>query len=689
MIDEEQVKNIVKKVLDEEHLTDFIKIFEKEHNLFRGSHDKIGLPEALEIHQTIINHIVEKFEDEAITTDKIADGAIVNKKLYDECVDASKIADEAVEEAKIALDAVTAAKIAVAGLDGETGDVAANHIVAEMLQAGCVVTEKLYAGAVTAPKIDVVGLDGETGRICVVDDVDADEIVDGINAHALTLIEPGKVLISGETDLSDWSHGVDATFIDGGKIYTQSITAAQILAGTITASEINVADFINLPSDENLVGYWSFDEGTGTLAVDGSGNGNDGTLTNMEEADWVDGKVGKCLDFDGENDWVDCGGGAELKPENEITISLWANQDVVAGGDIHDAVDHHDGYEIQERDDSHWRVYFKLSVSGWQFAIASGITNQVGQSYHVVATFDTTTGEINIYIDGVLEGTTDGFIGETIVYGGVDKTYIGSQNSGVARHFNGLIDEVRIYNRALTEAEIKALYLYPAGNKAVTISGGQIAAETITVDQILARTITADRIALGAITADEIAAGAITADEIDAGTITCDEIHANTITADNLAPEIKTYWYSGVSTNSRNMNVTERTTSSSTYVKVKEMKINEVTGRMNVHFGLLATEGGAKSVQGKIYKNGSPISGNEWSTSNLITWEYFEEAIDACAVNDLIQIYAKKRGVDEVAKVKDMTLRYDRALSIVWGETLTTPLPTVLQTPFSVTPQDP
>ena len=59
MIDEEQVKNIVKKILDKEHLTDFIKIFEKEHNIFRGTHEKIGLPETLVIPEKIIKYIVE------------------------------------------------------------------------------------------------------------------------------------------------------------------------------------------------------------------------------------------------------------------------------------------------------------------------------------------------------------------------------------------------------------------------------------------------------------------------------------------------------------------------------------------------------------------------------------------------------------------------------------------------------
>lgn len=59
MIEEVQVRNIVKKVLKEEHLDKFIKIFEKEHNLYRGSHDKIALPENLEIPEKIITQIIE------------------------------------------------------------------------------------------------------------------------------------------------------------------------------------------------------------------------------------------------------------------------------------------------------------------------------------------------------------------------------------------------------------------------------------------------------------------------------------------------------------------------------------------------------------------------------------------------------------------------------------------------------
>jgi len=95
--------------------------------------------------------------------------------------------------------------------------------------------------AITALKIAVAGLDGTTGRIVVADATDADTITNGINAHATTLVEAGKILIAGSTVLSDWSHTNDLTFIDGGRIYTHSITADQIAANTITANEIAAA----------------------------------------------------------------------------------------------------------------------------------------------------------------------------------------------------------------------------------------------------------------------------------------------------------------------------------------------------------------------------------------------------------------------------------------------------------------
>ena len=77
-MNETEVRNITRKFLDEQHLLDFIKIFEKEHNLFRGSHDKMQLPAALNVPQQIVNTIskkikLEDLEDVSIPTKTVGD----------------------------------------------------------------------------------------------------------------------------------------------------------------------------------------------------------------------------------------------------------------------------------------------------------------------------------------------------------------------------------------------------------------------------------------------------------------------------------------------------------------------------------------------------------------------------------------------------------------------------------------
>lgn len=88
--------------------------------------------------------------------------------------------------------------------------------------------------------LNVVGI-GADGRIYVADATDANAITAVINAHATTLLVASKILISGSTTLEDWRNGVDATYIDGAKIYTGSITATQIAALTITAGLIQAS----------------------------------------------------------------------------------------------------------------------------------------------------------------------------------------------------------------------------------------------------------------------------------------------------------------------------------------------------------------------------------------------------------------------------------------------------------------
>ena len=78
------------------------------------------------------------------------------------------------------------------------------------------------------------------------------------------------------------------------------------------------------PNNLGLVLHWPLNEGSGTVAGDFSGNPNHCTFTNMDEAtDWVGGKRGRALDFDGIDDRLDCGSDDFIDNVNVFTVSAW------------------------------------------------------------------------------------------------------------------------------------------------------------------------------------------------------------------------------------------------------------------------------------------------------------------------------------------------------------------------------
>src|SRR3989344_1598338 len=111
-----------------------------------------------------------------------------------------------------------------------------------------------------------------------------------------------------------------------------------LLFGIFGIKDASAATISKPTQSLGLVGYWSFDVGKGgAKAVDMSGRGNNGTLTNMNTtAAWVGGKIGNALDFDGSNDYVsiaDPGTNSifDRTTGDSITISVWAKRSTVNG----------------------------------------------------------------------------------------------------------------------------------------------------------------------------------------------------------------------------------------------------------------------------------------------------------------------------------------------------------------------
>ena len=212
-----------------------------------------------------------------------------------------------------------------------------------------------------------------------------------------------------------------------------------------------------IPEDtmtRGLVGYWSFDEGGGTVARDASGNNNHGTLTNGPK--WTQGKNGTALQFDGKNDYVDCGNDASLDITDEITIETWVKPETdsvsyIVSKEILEGGTTWYGYRLDQYTGNTVRAH--IWTDGDQGRNLSGAIF-LNFWNHIVVTYSKNEEITKLYVNGILKD--DDYTTGNIKIASSINFNIGRSN--LSYPFDGLIDEVRIYNRALTEAEVKYHY---------------------------------------------------------------------------------------------------------------------------------------------------------------------------------------------------------------------------------------
>ena len=203
---------------------------------------------------------------------------------------------------------------------------------------------------------------------------------------------------------------------------------------------------------DGLVAYWAFDEESGDTASDSSGNGHDGTL--MGDPQWTkDGYFGGGLEFDQAGDEVNVPYHADLNQET-FTITAWANVEPGSGG--HRAV-------VSARNEPPTSGYIFYCEPGntWQFWTGDGGWKSVqgpavnlGEWDHLAGTY--ADGTQKLYVNGELVGE----IASAPNVNPSQELLIGAGANERTNHeylFKGIIDEVRVYDRVLSEAEIASV----------------------------------------------------------------------------------------------------------------------------------------------------------------------------------------------------------------------------------------
>jgi uncharacterized repeat protein (TIGR01451 family) len=204
-------------------------------------------------------------------------------------------------------------------------------------------------------------------------------------------------------------------------------------------------------STAGLVGYWAFDEASGSVATDGSGLGNNGNIINATR---VPGESGGALSFNG-NAYVDIPNNASMNFNGAVTMSAWINpQSIMAANDI---LSH--GYSVSPIQAVFMHIYqgrYEVGSqinNGTAFIAAAAVpASDVGTFVHLAGVYDGSTW--TLYRNGVAVATTPSGTGSTTVNA---NWAIGARGGGGSQFFNGVIDEVRLYQRALSAAEIGLL----------------------------------------------------------------------------------------------------------------------------------------------------------------------------------------------------------------------------------------
>lgn len=261
-----------------------------------------------------------------------------------------------------------------------------------------------------------------------------------------------KTLSSGTWSHTGWISKNTAGIYSYTHPLLSSNTTYQVKAQVRYGVTILTGEQRSFTTNTGPIAFYQFNEGTGSTALDSIGD-HTGTING---ATWTTGIDEEALSFDGVDDYITVNNAVDLNPTSALSLTAWVKW----------TIDPETGTQwasiINKNGDGQYRLQHNQRNTKFEFAIRTSSGNKWVESlttpqqdtwYFVVGTYDGST--VRIYVNGVLEQSTShtGYLLTSTSPVNIARRAISND-----RYFNGVIDEVSIWNKALSSTEIKEYY---------------------------------------------------------------------------------------------------------------------------------------------------------------------------------------------------------------------------------------
>jgi prepilin-type N-terminal cleavage/methylation domain-containing protein len=260
---------------------------------------------------------------------------------------------------------------------------------------------------------------------------------DGIHYEVTAALESQKYKLGGSNDVVGTDGGTLATVYEKG-----------------TKLGLEPLDY----GDSSLVGLWTFDEGTGTTINDSSGKTNNGTIiVNNSTYTWTTGKVGNAINWQPTCS-LNCGSinsyvNINFAPSYSFsagTYALWINPSVSAASEGYIFRGSGSPATLGFGMDGVWEAWFSQDYSN---PVNCNFSPAVGSWTYLAVSYNGTT--ISCYQNGILTASVNP---SNTTPSSITNMHIATRNDAYTAYWYGSLDDIRIYNRALSAAEIQAMY---------------------------------------------------------------------------------------------------------------------------------------------------------------------------------------------------------------------------------------